>query len=176
MDRRFLGESLNKVDGKGRVSIPAKFRRVLQNCDTDYAPGGAPRLYIAYGDPKKNYLECLSGDAFDKIDQMIQQLTPGSPLKKAMSYLYYSKCDATVLDDTGRLVLSLAAREKIDVDGEALFQGHGEQFHILKPSEASAADEDYEAMLAEMGQDDAYFDPLAAAYRELEARKAEPVE
>ncbi|AHM05708.1 Cell division protein MraZ [Roseibacterium elongatum DSM 19469] len=176
MDRRFLGESLNKVDGKGRVSIPAKFRRVLQNCDKDYAPGGAPRLYIAYGDPKKTYLECLSGDAFDQIDQMIQQLTPGSPLKKAMSYLYYTKCDATLLDDTGRLVLSQAAREKIDVDGEALFQGHGDQFHILKPSEASAADEDYEAMLAEMGQDDAYFDPLAAAYRELAARKVEPAE
>lgn len=176
MDRRFLGESQNKVDGKGRVSIPAKFRRVLQNCDRDYAPGGAPRLYIAYGDPKKSFLECLSGDAFDQIDEMIQKLTPGSPLKKAMSYLYYTKCDATVLDDTGRLVLSQAARDKIGLEGEALFQGHGEKFHILLPSEASAADEDYEAMLAEMGQGDAYFDPLAAAFRELEGRAAEPVE
>jgi MraZ protein len=176
VDRRFLGESLNKVDGKGRVSIPAKFRRVLQNCDPEYAPGGAPRLYIAYGDPKKAYLECLSGDAFDKIDDMIQKLTPGSPLKKAMSYLYYTKCDATVLDDTGRLVLSQASRGKIGLEDGALFRGNGDQFHILPPSEASAADEDYEAMLAEMGQDDAYFDPLAAAYRELEGRAVEPVE
>ena len=49
MERRFQGESLNKVDGKGRVSIPVKFRRVLQNSDSEYTPGGAPRLYIAYG-------------------------------------------------------------------------------------------------------------------------------
>jgi hypothetical protein len=51
VDSRFQGESLNKVDGKGRISLPAKFRRALQAGDSRSGPGGAARLYIAYGNP-----------------------------------------------------------------------------------------------------------------------------
>jgi len=163
VDRRFQGESQNKVDGKGRVSIPVKFRRVLQNCDADYAPGGAPRLYIAYGDPKKPYLECLSGDAFDKIDALIQAQQPGSKLKRLLSHFYYTKCDATTVDDSGRLVLPMAAREKIGLAEEVLFEGHGDQFHILNPADKASEEESIEALMEEMGQGDAYFDPLSLA-------------
>jgi len=160
VERRFQGESLNKVDGKGRVSIPVKFRRVLQNSDKDYTPGGAPRLYIAYGDPKKSYLECLSGDAYDEIDAMIQAEQRGTPLRKALEYLYYSKCDETTVDDTGRLVLPPAARDKIALDGEALFQGKGDQFHILNPDAARDAEADIEKLLDALGEGE-FFDPLS---------------
>ena len=163
MDRRFQGESLNKVDGKGRVSIPVKFRRVLQNCDMEYGPGGQPRLYIAYGDPNKNYLECLSGNAFDAIDAIIQTQQPGSKIKRALSFLYYTKCEATHLDDTGRMVIPQAARDKIGLGEEALFEGHGEQFHILNPETSGAESDNMETLLADMGQGDTYFDPLSLA-------------
>lgn len=163
MDRRFQGESLNKVDGKGRVSIPVKFRRVLQNCDSLYAPGGAARLYLAYGDPNKNYLECLTGDAYDAIDKLIQSLQPGSKLRRALSKLYYAKCDEMHLDDTGRMVLPQAARDKIGLGEEALFEGNGEKFHIMNPAQGTVEDDDLEALLAELGQGDAYFDPLSLA-------------
>ena len=33
LGRRFRGEGLYKVDSKGRVSIPALFRRVIESCD-----------------------------------------------------------------------------------------------------------------------------------------------
>lgn len=163
MERRFQGESLNKVDGKGRVSIPVKFRRVLQNSDSHYAPGGAARLFVAYGDPNKNYLECLTGDAYDAIDARIQSLQPGSKLKRLLSKFYYAKCEEMSLDDTGRMVLPTAARDKIGLGDEALFEGHGEKFHIMNPAEGDADDESIEALLAELGQGDAYFDPLSLA-------------
>ena len=35
MKRRFRGESVNKVDAKGRVSVPAAFRRALEEGDPD---------------------------------------------------------------------------------------------------------------------------------------------
>ena len=162
MERRFQGESLNKMDGKGRVSIPVKFRRVLQNSDQKSATAGAaPRLYIAYGDKSKNFLECLSGDAFDQIDGMIRRTPLGTPVRKALEYLYYRKCDETTVDDTGRLVLPPAAREKLGLADEALFQGMGDKFHILNPVDAAAADEDMDALLAALGQGNDFFDPLS---------------
>lgn len=168
MERRFQGESLNKVDGKGRVSIPVKFRRVLQNSDKSYAPGGAPRLYIAYGDPNKNHLECLSGDAFDEIDAMIQAEGRGSTLRTALEHLYYSKCDETSVDDTGRLVLPPAARGKIELGPEALFQGKGDQFHIMNPDQGRAAEENIEKLLAKLGGGGEFFDPLSLAGKSMD--------
>ena len=135
MEHRFQGESLNKVDGKGRVSIPVKFRRVLQNSDGKMTPGGAPRLYIAYGNPRENFIECLSGNAYDEIDAMIQSTQRGDPARKVLEHLYYSKCEETSVDDAGRFVLPVHARDKIGLEGEALFQGRGDKFHILKPQD-----------------------------------------
>ena len=42
--RRFRGEGLNKVDSKGRVSIPALFRRVIESCDPGWTDGLQPEL------------------------------------------------------------------------------------------------------------------------------------
>jgi len=161
VEQRFQGESLNKVDGKGRVSIPVKFRRVLQNMDAKMAPGGAPRLYIAYGNPRADYLECLSGNAFDDVDAMIQSAQRGSPVRMLLEELYYSKCEETTVDDNGRLVLPPAARDKIGLGAEARFQGKGDKFHILNPVDDAAAAESIEALMASLGQGNEFFDPLS---------------
>ena len=55
--RRFRGEGLKKVDSKGRVSIPARFRRVIESCDPGWTDGLQPELVIVYGDNRKNFLE-----------------------------------------------------------------------------------------------------------------------
>ena len=49
MTRRFRGESIHKVDGKGRGSIPAAFRRVLEEFDPEWTLGLNPNLIIVYG-------------------------------------------------------------------------------------------------------------------------------
>ena len=161
MEREFIGVSRNKVDGKGRVSIPVKFRRVLQNCDVQYAPGGVPRLYITFGDPTKNHLECWSGNAYDRLMARISAMKEGSHAKRLMSYYYKTMSETVSLDDTGRLVLSQELRDKIDLGEEASFEGHGEKFHILSPAAAEAQAENFAALLKDLGQGDDYFDPLS---------------
>ena len=42
----FTGEHTQKVDGKGRMSIPADFRRVLEAGDPEWTTGLSPRMYL----------------------------------------------------------------------------------------------------------------------------------
>ena len=63
MGRRFRGESHHKVDTKGRVSIPAHFRRVLEASDPAWTDGLNPELVIVYGDHRRKYLECYTMEA-----------------------------------------------------------------------------------------------------------------
>ena len=45
MKGRFRGESVHKVDQKGRVSVPASFRRVIEEGDPDWGAGVNPVSY-----------------------------------------------------------------------------------------------------------------------------------
>ena len=72
--RRFRGESLHKIDAKGRVSIPALFRRVIQACDPNWQEGLPPELVIVYGDARRPFLECYTVEAIEEVDRKIDQL------------------------------------------------------------------------------------------------------
>lgn len=163
MDTRFQGTNPVKVDGKGRVSLPAKFRRVLQAGDAKCGPSDTPRLYIAYGDPRNNFVECLSGDAFDALDAKIQAMPDGEADRELLEILYYSLCDPAQVDEAGRFVLPSPARDKLNLDGEAVFQGKGTKFHILKPADGEATKDRLEAMLNKFGEGKEFFNPVSLA-------------
>lgn len=163
MDSRFQGESLNKMDGKGRISLPAKFRRALQAGDSRSGTTGTARLYIAYGNPTTDFVECLSGDYYDDLVARIEDMDDGENARELLEYLYFVKCDEVGVDDTGRFVLPPAAREKLALDGEALFQGKGRKFHILKPADGAAADDKALKMLEKFGEGKEFFNPISLA-------------
>lgn len=163
MDTRFQGTNVCKVDGKGRVSLPAKFRRALQAADRRCGPGDAPRLYIAYGNPQSNFVECLSGDAYDDLDRRIQAMPEGETEREVLEILYYSLCDDVQVDDTGRFVLPGGARDKLELDGDAVFQGKGTKFHILKPADSEASKDQLAAMLEKLSAGKQFFNPVSLA-------------
>ena len=154
MDRklRFIGESHHKVDGKGRVSIPASFRRVLEAEDPEWVEGKNPQVVLVYGDEKRNFLECFTLVAIDKIHGKIEKLRRRDPRRLALQKLYLTNAMTTSVDETGRLVLSQKLRDKIGLKGEAFFAGIGESFEIWHPA---TYDEQGEALPD--GDDD--FDP-----------------
>ena len=133
MARRFRGESHHKVDSKGRVSIPALFRRVLERSDPNYTEGLNPELVIVYGDHRRNYLECYTISAIEEVDAKIDALPRGSMERRMLQRLFHGQSFPTVVDDTGRLVLPAKLRRKIDLDVEAFFIAAGDTFQIWKP-------------------------------------------
>ena len=141
MSRRFRGESQHKVDTKGRVSIPASFRRVLETGDPNWKSGDAPELVIVYGDHRRDYLECYTMEAIDEVDAKIDKMPRGSAQRKALQRLIHGQSFSTIVDETGRLVLPAKLRNKIDLSCEAFFIAAGDTFQIWKP-ETYEADAD----------------------------------
>ncbi|SEO98871.1 MraZ protein [Salinihabitans flavidus] len=158
MARRFRGESHHKVDSKGRVSIPASFRRVLEAADPNWTPGESPELVIVYGDHRRNYLECYTIEAIEEVDRKIDALPRGTKERKMLQRLFHGLSYPTNVDETGRLVLPSKLRAKIGLEGEAFFIAAGDTFQIWKPetyeTEELARTEEW---LEELPDD---FDPL----------------
>ncbi|WP_377190006.1 division/cell wall cluster transcriptional repressor MraZ [Ruegeria meonggei] len=158
MARRFRGESHHKVDAKGRVSIPASFRRVLEASDPNWQPGDAPELVIVYGDHRRKFLECYTMQAIEEVDAKIDALPRGSMQRKMLQRMFHGQSFPTNVDETGRLVLPAKLRSKIDLEKEAFFIAAGDTFQIWQPETYESVElASTEEWLDEQPED---FDPL----------------
>ncbi|WP_240672010.1 division/cell wall cluster transcriptional repressor MraZ [Tropicibacter alexandrii] len=154
---RFRGEFTNKVDGKGRVSIPAPFRRVLEAGDPDWTDGLNPNFVIVYGDHRRKYLECYTIQEMEDVEDRISRMKRGSQKRRVLERLFSTQSVTTSVDETGRIVLPAKLREKIGISSEAQFASNVDTFQIWDPAtyeEELAATEEF---LDEQAED---FDPL----------------
>ncbi|WP_146587506.1 division/cell wall cluster transcriptional repressor MraZ [Puniceibacterium confluentis] len=159
MGRRFRGESQHKVDGKGRVSIPASFRRVLEASDPNWSEGANPEVVIVYGDHRRKYLECYTMQAIDEVDDKIDALPRGSMERQLLQRMFHGQSHPTNVDETGRLVLPAKLRQKIGLEGEAFFIASGDTFQIWNPETYETEEvAKTEAFLDDLPDD---FDPLS---------------
>ena len=138
MARRFRGEGHLKVDSKGRVSIPASFRRVVEKGDPDWSAGQRPNLIIVYGLDKQPQLDCYTIEAMDEIEARIARMQPGTIERKMMERIFHGRAMDTQIDEDGRIVLPKVLRDKIGLEGEAFFIASGDYFQIWKPDTYTA--------------------------------------
>ncbi|PZX16269.1 MraZ protein [Palleronia aestuarii] len=135
----FIGDHDNKIDGKGRLSIPADFRRELEDGDPNCAPGGKASMVLVYGDHRRNYLEVLPIKEMMKRAKKIAKMSNGSQKRDDLQKLYYRQASTLTVDDTGRIVLSAKIRDKLGLTDSARVVGNGETFLIWNPDEYDTA-------------------------------------
>lgn len=157
MARRFRGESVHKVDGKGRVSIPAAFRRVLEEGDPDWTEGLNPSFVIVYGNARRNFLEAYTMAAMAEVDAKIAAQPRGSKPRRMLEHMFYVQATNMSVDETGRLVLSPKLREKIGIAEEAVFVAAGDTFQIWEPTAYETHAASVDAWYDDYDDD---FDPL----------------
>lgn len=124
--RFFSSNSTHKIDAKGRVSIPATFRKVLE------ARGGAEVVLIPRlkGEPA---IEGLSLDRFGQMADALDEMNPLEPATIALSNKIMGQARHIQLEDTGRIVLPADLRAAADLGEQALFVGLGQTFQIWNP-------------------------------------------
>lgn len=157
MARRFRGESTHKVDAKGRVSIPATFRRVLEENDPDWSEGQNPNVIIVYGDKTRNFLEGYSVTAMSEVDARIDRLPRGTKNRRYLERMFAGQSVQIQVDETGRLVLSPKLRDKVGITDHAFFIAAGDTFQIWQPEAYAKEDAKFDDFCEEFDED---FDPL----------------
>lgn len=158
MARRFRGEFIQKVDGKGRVSIPAAFRRVLELGDPDWTDGLAPQLVLVYGDHRRAFIEGYTMNSMEEVDDRISQMKRGSKERRTLERMFSGQSLQMSIDETGRIVLPPKLKEKLNLDGEALFIASVDTFQIWNPQTYDDTISKADAWLDDYDDD---FDPLA---------------
>ena len=154
--RRFRGEGDQKVDGKGRVSIPSSYRGVLNQGDPN--SDGLPEFVIVYGDHRRKFLECFTMEAAAEVDDKIADLPRGSIERRMLEKLFNGQSLIVSVDNTGRIVLPAKLRQKIGIEDMAYFIATGDTFQIWKPETYAEVEEARTEEWLDQFDDD--FDPL----------------
>ena len=135
MARRFLGSETVKVDAKGRMTIPASFRRVIEASDPDWQPKQPATIIVVHGYESQKWLEVYTVEAFHEIEESIEQnLKPGLDERLWLDDLMNVQSFYAQIATDGRPVLPQKRREQIGMADEALIRSAGTYFTIWSPA------------------------------------------
>ena len=122
----FLSSYENKIDKKGRVSVPATFR--LQLSSMGY------NGFVSYPSFNNPALEACSQDRIEKLTNTIDSLNPFEEKRDFFATSILSECENLQFDTEGRISLSEKLLNHAKIKSNILFVGLGKTFQIWEPN------------------------------------------
>jgi MraZ protein len=123
---RFVSHFQNRLDAKGRVSIPASFRAVL-------ARDGFEGLYV-HPSLDADAVDCGGHALLRDIDDLLNRHSPYSVERDLFSTALLGTSEILKVDPEGRVVLSETIKAYAGLTTEVIFVGQGHKFQIWEPS------------------------------------------
>lgn len=122
----FISTFTNKIDAKGRVSVPASYRAVL-------SADGFDGLYCCPTLDRKAV--DAGGNGFRAtITQLLSSFEPLSEDHELLSTTLIGESEILKLDGDGRVVLTDTIREHAGLKDSVTFVGQGYKFQIWEPA------------------------------------------
>ena len=122
----FLSTFENKLDKKGRVSVPASFRSFLSNLGYNGV--------ICYPSFNNNCIEAWPQDRIEKISNVIDSLNPFEEKKDYFATSILAESLNLQFDSEGRILLSSKLLRHAKIKNRMLFVGQGKTFQIWEPT------------------------------------------
>ena len=129
----FLGSHLNRLDAKGRVSVPAAFRTNLKKLSGE-AEG--PVTMILRPSHKHACIEAWPQSVFDRLAQSLERYEVFSPEYDDLAAAIYADAYPIETDKEGRILLNEMLIGHAALAENALFMGTGPIFQIWEPEAA----------------------------------------
>lgn len=126
---QFVGTHQNRLDAKGRVSIPAPFRNLLKNNE------GVAALVLR---PSHNHA-CIEGwppDMFEALAAPLQKFDMFSAEQDDFAATLYADAYPVESDKEGRITIPESLKEHAGLSEGVVFMGLGRTFQIWEPAAA----------------------------------------
>lgn len=121
----FLSTYTNKIDKKGRISVPAPFRSALAS---QHYSGIV--VYASFIHPA---IEASGIDRIDRLHEGIDSLDPFSEERDAFATAILGACVQLPFDTEGRVILPEELIASSGIQDCAVFIGKGSTFEIWQP-------------------------------------------
>ena len=122
----FLSTYENRLDKKGRVSVPASFRSHLSNLGYNGV--------VCYPSFNNQSIEAWPQDRIEKISNTIDALNPFEEKKDYFATSILSESINLQFDSEGRITLTLKLLKHAKIKNSMLFVGQGKTFQIWEPT------------------------------------------
>lgn len=121
----FMDTITNKVDAKGRVSLPSDYRAIVKELSTEI---------VCYRSLSAPCIEGCLEDTLDKLATEIENSTDFfSETQDNLTNLIFGDAKRFPFDSTGRIVLTDKLLQHADITDAAVFVGKGRKFQIWSP-------------------------------------------
>lgn len=118
----FLDTIINKVDAKGRVSLPADYRAIVKELDSEI---------VCYRSLTAPCIEGCTEDLLEKLATEIENSTDFfSETQDDLTNLIFGDAKRYTFDSTGRIMLSEKLLKHAGITDSAVFVGKGRKFQI----------------------------------------------
>lgn len=120
----FNGRFDHSIDEKGRVSIPARFREVLQR-------EGHDRVYITnISLSREPCLDLYPPDEWEKLSVRMSEKAQFDPRIQAFETYYIAGAHEVPVDRQGRILVPSKLREHAKLDREVTFSARRDHFQL----------------------------------------------
>ena len=121
----FLSQFVNRIDKKGRITLPSVFRNVL--------PKKSKNEIILFKSLKFNSIEGCSSERINRIAKRIDELDIFSDDQDDFTTSIFSEIVPTNIDKEGRILIPEFLKEYSNIINEVTFIGQGHYFQIWEP-------------------------------------------
>ena len=122
----FLSTYENRLDKKGRVSVPASFRSYLSNLGYNGV--------ICYPSFNNQSIEAWPQDRIEKISNAIDSLNPFEEKRDFFATSILSESINLQFDSEGRISLTSKLLKHAKIKSSMIFVGQGKTFQIWEPT------------------------------------------
>ena len=121
----FMDTIINKVDAKGRVSLPSDYRAIVKESSSEIV------CYRSLTSP------CIEGCLEDLLDKLASDMENSldffSQEQDDLTNLVFGDAKRYPFDSTGRIMLSEKLLKHAQISDTAVFIGKGRKFQIWSP-------------------------------------------
>ena len=121
----FLSTFVNKVDKKGRVSVPATYRTAL--AQQNYAG------VVVFPSLQHPAIEGSGIDRFERLADGVDDLNPFSDVHDDVSKAIFGQAHQLPFDGEGRIIFPEMLMRHANIDDHAVFVGQGRTFQVWEP-------------------------------------------